>query len=79
MLGNDQEEDLVSMENILENIPTTLTQDIREDLEKLMTIEEIRKILFSFNLDKAPSLDGYPPRLFQKYWDIVSRDIYLVV
>lgn len=53
------------MDKTIENIPIVVTKDIREDLEKMISREEIKKTIFNMNRDKALGLDGFLIGFFQ--------------
>lgn len=40
---------------------------LKEDLTKDFTVEELKEALFQMHLTKAPRPDGMPPLFFQKY------------
>ena len=44
-----------------------------------VTHEDIRKVVFNIEDDKAPSLDGYSSLFFKHAWHIVGADFYAVV
>jgi hypothetical protein len=53
-----------------------LTCDESEDLEKDLTINEIKKIIFSMKQYKSPGLDGIINEFYQIYWDTIKEDLY---
>lgn len=48
-------------------------------MSNLPSLEEVKCVVFSMNMDGAPSLDGFGDFFFQKYWEIVSGDVTNVV
>lgn len=44
-----------------------------------VTIEEVRKGMFSLGDDKTLGLDGYSTKFFKETWDIVGSDVSSVV
>ena len=52
-----------------------LTCDESEDLEKDLTINEIKKIIFSMKQCKSPGLDGIINGFDQIYWDTIKEVI----
>lgn len=44
-----------------------------------MTDEEIRNAVFHMHPDKAPGLDGMSPTFFQKNWNVVGKEVILMV
>jgi hypothetical protein len=50
-----------------------------EDLEKDLTINEIKKIICSMKQYKSPGLDGIINEFYQIYWDTIKEDLYEVL
>jgi Reverse transcriptase (RNA-dependent DNA polymerase) len=48
-------------------------------LEASFTENEIKKIVFACNPNKAPGLDGFSFQFYQYFWDLISRDIFKLV
>ena len=55
-----------------------LTCDESEDLEKDLTINEIKKIIFSMKQCKSPGLDGIINGFDQIYWDTIKEVIWSI-
>jgi hypothetical protein len=45
------------------------------DMAADVTREDIWKVVFSFNKNKAPGPDGFPTEFFQRAWPIVGEDV----
>ena len=56
-----------------------LTCDESEDLEKDLTINEIKKIIFSMKQYKSPGSDGIINEFYQIYWDTIKEDLFEVL
>jgi hypothetical protein len=56
-----------------------LTCDESEDLEKDLTINEIKKIIFSMKQYKSPGLDGIINEIYQIYWDTIKEVLFKVL
>jgi hypothetical protein len=56
-----------------------LTCDESEDLEKDLTINEIKKIIFSMKQYKSPGLDGIINEFYQIYWDTIKEDLFVKI
>ena len=56
-----------------------ITCDESEDLEKDLTINEIKKIIFSMKQYKSPGLDGIINEFYQIYWDTIKEDLFEVL
>nr|XP_027093548.1 uncharacterized protein LOC113713943 [Coffea arabica] len=67
--------DANEMEEVLNGIPHTISGSMNANLTKPVDEGEIRSALFSMNPDKAPGVDGMPPIFFQKFWNIVKKDL----
>lgn len=66
-------------QEVIECIPTTITDAQNDELLKPIEEEEVKRALFQMNPDKAPGPDGMTPAFFQKYWKIVGKDIVVMV
>lgn len=64
-----------SISQVLETIPTSITEDQNTPLVKSFSREEILGVLKSMHPTKAPGPDGIQAVFYQKYWDIVGEDI----
>jgi hypothetical protein len=51
----------------MESIPRLITDQENQDLIKTVTEEEVREVVFHFDLDKAPGLDGFTPHFYIHY------------
>jgi hypothetical protein len=56
-----------------------LTSTQSDMLEKPFTEEEIKKMVFSCNPNKAPGHNGFSFQFYQSFWDLVSRDVCKLV
>lgn len=52
-----------------------LDVDVRTNIEKEFTEEEIEVALMDCNGDKAPGLDGFNMRFLQDFWLVVKTDL----
>ena len=48
-------------------------------LIRVVTAEEVRKVLFSMAVDKSPGPDGYTSEFFKATWAITGRDFVIAV
>lgn len=58
--------DICKEQDLIESIPSIISQDVNDALMKPFPLEEIRKVVFSFPLDKTPSLEGIHDTLLPK-------------
>ena len=61
--------------DILDNIPTTITPQMNENLNKPYTEEEIVNAFRDIGPRKAPGIDGFPSSFYRQHWDILGKDI----
>lgn len=52
-----------------------LTNEQREWLERPFEEGEVKKIIWSIEDDKAPSLDGFSMAFYTIYWEVVKGDV----
>uniref|UniRef100_A0A803MRA4 Reverse transcriptase domain-containing protein n=1 Tax=Chenopodium quinoa TaxID=63459 RepID=A0A803MRA4_CHEQI len=62
-------------EAAVEGIKPLVIEDMRRELEKEPTGEEIRVALFQMHPNKAPGPDGMHALFFQKFWSTVGNDV----
>ncbi|XP_059068451.1 uncharacterized protein LOC131858970 [Cryptomeria japonica] len=67
------------MPHIIEVIPPCIMEDHNKRLMEMVSLEEVKKVVFSLGADKSPRSDGFPALFFQKFWDILAEDIHGVV
>ena len=56
-------------------------EDVK-DLESLVggfSLEEIKGALFSFASSKVLGLNGFPFAFFQRYWDLIKDDLFVLL
>ena len=68
---NDVPEDL---ENLIE---PCISMEENEELCRVPSREEIRKVVFEMKSLKAPGLDGFPTLFYKHYWETVGDQIIL--
>ena len=69
----------VNMNAIFHVIDTRVTLEMNQELDKEVTLDEIRSALFQMNPIKAPGPDGMNALFYQKHWDVIGQDIGKVV
>jgi hypothetical protein len=52
---------------------------VSNNLEKIFTLEEIKKAIFEADENKSPGPDGISFHFYQQYWDLIKDDILLMV
>ncbi|RYR72172.1 hypothetical protein Ahy_A02g006385 [Arachis hypogaea] len=66
-------------ESVISKIPARVTESMNRELTSKVTDEEIRKAVFSMGSLKAPGLDGLNGLFYQKYWEIIKKEVCAVV
>ena len=64
---------------VLDTIPTKVTEDMNQRLIQEFTREEVEAALKQMHPTKAPSPDDMSAIFFQKYWGIVGNDVICMV
>lgn len=62
------------MGNLQDLLPFRCSIEDGEMLIKLITPEEIKKVLYAMPNDKSPGPDGYTSEFFKSAWDIIGND-----
>ncbi|XP_072066788.1 uncharacterized protein [Arachis hypogaea] len=66
-------------ESVQSNIPVRVTEDMNRELISEVTEEEISKAVFSMGSLKASGPDGLNGLFYQKYWEIIKKEVCAVV
>ncbi len=75
-------EEHVSLEDqnfFLDKINKTLTQEQKDNLDRIISMEELRISLFDAKKNKTPGYDGLPYEFYQTFWHILGQDFLQVV
>lgn len=56
-----------------------ITEEMNMKLIMDISLEEVHRILFSLNPEKASGPDGLTELFYQKLWDIVGMDLHQLV
>jgi hypothetical protein len=67
------------MEELLDLVPVRVTEEMNGDFDKMYTAEEVRVALFQMAPSKAPGVDGFTARFFQRHWSLLQNDIVSAV
>jgi len=66
-------------EGALECIPRMVNQEHNERLITMLTLAELKEVVFSMNLNSAAGTDGMNGHFFQKCWPIIKHDLLGVI
>ncbi|GKA99799.1 RNA-directed DNA polymerase, eukaryota, partial [Tanacetum coccineum] len=55
--------------------PNVLSNDQRDDLERMVTKEEVKKAVWDCGSDKSPGPDGFSFSFFRHFWSTIEKDI----
>lgn len=75
ILSNNIGLDFFFQDQFLDVIPNIVTEDLNNMMCGITSMKEIKKVVFSFEGNTTPSLDGFPMLFFQKIWAIISNDV----
>ena len=67
------------LDRILDGVVEVVTDEMREDLARPYTSEEIDVAIKEMAPLNAPSPDGMPPLFFQTYWTDIGMDVHQAV
>jgi hypothetical protein len=48
---------------------------LRKQLTALYTEEEVKKVVFQMEHNKAPGPDGFPAEFYQNFWEVIKSDL----
>lgn len=70
----------ISMDNdLFESIPSIILDEDNKMLMAPFMINEVKEVVFSIGLDKAPCLDGFTALFYQKCREFVGSDLLLAL
>nr|GEW46955.1 RNA-directed DNA polymerase, eukaryota, reverse transcriptase zinc-binding domain protein [Tanacetum cinerariifolium] len=55
--------------------PKQISVEQLQDLERNVSIEEIKRAVWDCGLDKSPGPDGFTFDFYRRYWDILEKDV----
>ena len=79
ILNNFESSNKFAQDKMLETIPSLISAEDNKNLNKPISMEEVKSALFSMNPDKSPGLDGFQAFFFQKCWDIIGLDLWKAI
>lgn len=73
------EESSIFCDNFASSIPKLITEEDNAMLMAPLSIQEVKDVVFSVSLEKAPGPDGFTALFFQKCWSFLGEDFCLVL
>ena len=64
---------------MLKFIPKLVSPEDKKTLNRPITLEEVRSVVFNMSPDKSPGPDGFQAFFFQKCWDILGEDLWRAI
>ncbi|KAM6583541.1 hypothetical protein CsatB_010543 [Cannabis sativa] len=71
--------DASALDQVVQSVPTTVTDDMNQILLQPFTDKEVVDALHSMSPDKSPGSDGMSAMFYQNYWEHVGSDVIKVV
>lgn len=59
----------------MKKIPKLITEEDNNKLTSPFSNEKVHEAIIGMGKDKAPGPNGFPPRFFHTYWDVVGEDV----
>lgn len=69
----------MSVEDLKELLSYTCNDLEQLQLQREVTVEEVRKVIFSMPADKSPGPDGYTTEFFNDAWEVIGSDVTVAV
>ncbi|XP_069143473.1 uncharacterized protein [Solanum lycopersicum] len=66
-------------EEILQCINHRTTQQQNDELDKILTEDEVKRIIMSMNPNSSPGLDGFGGKFYQECFEIIKDDLMSVI
>nr|GEY25821.1 RNA-directed DNA polymerase, eukaryota, reverse transcriptase zinc-binding domain protein [Tanacetum cinerariifolium] len=57
----------------------SLSNDQKEDLERKITKEEVKRAVWDCGVDKSPGLDGFSFSFYRHFWTTIEQDVFEAV
>nr|GEY94854.1 hypothetical protein [Tanacetum cinerariifolium] len=61
------------------NFPNQISSVVEVDLEKDVSLEELKMAVWDCGIDKSPGPDGFTFGFYQRYWSLLEKDVIEVV
>nr|GFC48532.1 transposon TX1 uncharacterized [Tanacetum cinerariifolium] len=60
-------------------IKWSIEDEQRDELERKVTIEEIKMVVWNCGTDKSPGPDGFTFDFYRQFWSTIDKDVYATV
>lgn len=67
-----------SMDQLLQGLPKLNDMD-KEELEQMISFNELSEAVQQLSTSRAPGIDGLPAEFYKNFWSILGRDFHEVV
>jgi hypothetical protein len=74
--GEDNKEQSLQF---IEHIPQIIKEEDNKELNKVVTGEEVKAVLYQFDPDKAPMSDDFTLHFYRKCWEIIKKDLLRMI
>eukprot|EP00253_Pinus_taeda_P023152 PITA_23152 len=74
--NHNNDEEIV---DFMTNIPNLISSEENAELCRPATEEEITKVVWSMDVDKAPGPDGFSVHFYKAYWHIIKVDLFKMI
>nr|GEV74440.1 nucleotide-binding alpha-beta plait domain-containing protein [Tanacetum cinerariifolium] len=59
--------------------PVSLSTDQKEDLERMISKEEVKRVVWDCGFDKSPGPDCFSFSFYRHFWPIIEKDVFEAV
>nr|GEY15273.1 RNA-directed DNA polymerase, eukaryota, reverse transcriptase zinc-binding domain protein [Tanacetum cinerariifolium] len=57
------------------NFPNEISSEVQVDLEKDVSLEELKRAVWDCGMDKSPGPDGFTFGFYRRYWSLLEKDV----
>ncbi|GJZ22852.1 RNA-directed DNA polymerase, eukaryota [Tanacetum coccineum] len=59
--------------------PVSLSIDQKEDMERRISKEEVKRVVWDCGVDKSPGPDGFSFSFYRHFWPVIEKDVFEAV
>ncbi|GJY62117.1 RNA-directed DNA polymerase, eukaryota [Tanacetum coccineum] len=59
--------------------PVSLSIDQKEDMERMISKEEVKRAVWDCGVDKSPGPDGFSFSFYRHFWPVIEKDVFEAV